>query len=61
MSDLKQTKSIEDWNKIITNNPIVNSIREIILNRNQKPVYKLGTHIHHTCMPNGEVINYQFD
>ncbi len=59
--DIKVTRCIEQWNSILVGNKIIDSLREIALNRNEKPTYKLGTKIHHTCFPDGSRLNYQFD
>ena len=60
-ADVKITQSIEQRNDIIVRNKLIESIREILLNRNEKPVYSLGKNIHHTTFPDGSSINYQFD
>ena len=60
-ADVRTTRGIEQWNQILVNNKTIDSIREIALNRNAKPIYKLGRKLHHTALPNGEVIYYQLD
>lgn len=60
-ADAKITQSIEQRNDTIVRNKLIESIREILLNRNEKPTYHLGKNIHHTCFPNGSTLVYQFD
>lgn len=58
---MNRNLSTTKWNRVFTDVTLANNIKEVWLNRNEKPVYKLAKNIHHTCFPDGSRINYQFD